>query len=274
LKFTITLYSKPESKAEFVREPHDCINQVRIVNQSGVYKYYNDTIKVLDPTQEIETYWWDLGPYGQSTLVEPELIVPQLGDTFNVSLITTYGGYSDTAEYTLEIPSVLEQNGYLYHYICPGDKFVYNGKEYSTPGQYILDVVTSSAGCDSTSYLVIDYLQTQIVDLYDTICYKELPYDFYGLSCNQTGMYDYTVVAKGGCDSVTYRMNLYVHETLQAEINSVGQICSGNTTFDISYNMIAGQATGFALRFSSAAKAAGFVDTTGVIDNIGWQSIN
>jgi hypothetical protein len=267
------MYSKPESKATFVHAPHDCINQVNINNLSAVYKHYNDSIKKVDPTQSIESYFWDLGPYGQSNLAEPELIVPQLGDTFDVSLTTTYGLYTHTAEYTLEIPSILEQNGYMYYYICKGDKFVYNGKEYSTPGQYVLDVVTSSTGCDSTSYLVIDYLQADVVELYDTVCYKELPYEFYGQSCNQTGAYDYTVVAKGGCDSVTYRMNLYVQEALKVELNSIAQVCSGDPTFDLSYKVIEGVPTGFSLQFADSAKTAGFVDTLGVADNNGWHTI-
>ena len=273
IKFTITLYNKPESKAEFTHAPHDCINQVYITNQSAVYKYYNDSNKVIDPTLSVETYLWDLGPYGQSTLAEPELIVPQLGDTFDISLTTTYGAYSHKVAYTMEIPSILEQNGYIYQSICRGETFIYNGQEYSLPGQYVLDVVTSSAGCDSTTYLVIEYLDPEFVDLFDTICHKELPYDFYGQSCYETGTYEHIIKAEGGCDSVAYRMNLTVLEALKVELNTVGQICSGDSYFDVNYTVLDGLVSDISVVFSADAKEVGFVDATMPADNTGWCTI-
>lgn len=272
-QFTITLYNKPESKATFTPAPHDCINQVNITNQSAVYTYYNDSSKVLNPSLIVESYLWDFGPYGQSALAEPELIVPQLGDTFDISLTTTYGGYVHKVEYTLEVPSILEQNGYIYHYICQGDKFIYNGQEYSQPGQYFLDVVTSSAGCDSTTYLVVEYLDPEFVDLYDTICYKELPYDFYGQSCYETGAYEHIIKAQGGCDSVAYRMNLTVLEALKVELNTVGQICSGDSYFDVNYTVLDGIVSEVSVVFSAEAKEVGFVDATMPADNTGWCTI-
>jgi hypothetical protein len=196
-----------------------------------------------------------------------------LGDTFDISLTTTYGGYVHKVEYTLEVPSILEQNGYIYHYICQGDKFIYNGQEYSQPGQYFLDVVTSSAGCDSTTYLVVEYLDPEFVDLYDTICYKELPYDFYGQSCYETGAYEHIIKAQGGCDSVAYRMNLTVLEALKVELNTVGQICSGDSYFDVNYTVLDGIVSEVSVVFSAEAKEVGFVDATMPADNTGWCTI-
>ena len=266
LKFTITMYSKPESQATFVHAPHDCINQVNINNLSAVYKHYNDSIKKVDPTQSIESYFWDLGPYGQSNLAEPELIVPQQGDTFTVTLTTTYGAYTHTEEYLLEIPSILENNGYIYQYICQGEKIMYNGTEYSTPGQYVLDVVTSSVGCDSTSYLVIAYLEPEIVELYDTICYNQLPYDFYGQSCYTADSYEHVVKAKAGCDSIIYQLNLYVYEELKVVLNELPEICSGDPSFDVSYTTLSGSISGISVRFSEEAKALGFMDATASVE--------
>lgn len=266
IQFTITLFSKPESKAVFTPAPHDCINEVKITNQSAVYKYYNDSVKVQDPTQTIEAYAWDLGAYGQSTLAEPALIVPQQGDTFTVTLTTTYGAYTHTEEYLLEIPSILENDGYMYQYICQGEKFVYNGTEYSTPGQYVLDVVTSSIGCDSTSYLVIAYLEPEVVELYDTTCYNQLPYDFYGQSCYATDRYQHVVKAKAGCDSISYQLNLYVYEELKVTLNELSEICSGDPSFDVSYTTLSGSISGISVRFSEEAKALGFMDTTATVE--------
>ena len=266
IQFTITLFSKPESKAVFTPAPHDCINEVKITNQSAVYKYYNDSVKVQDLTQTIEAYAWDLGAYGQSTLAEPALIVPQQGDTFTVTLTTTYGAYTHTEEYLLEIPSILENDGYMYQYICQGEKFVYNGTEYSTPGQYVLDVVTSSIGCDSTSYLVIAYLEPEVVELYDTTCYNQLPYDFYGQSCYTADSYEHVVKAKAGCDSIIYQLNLYVYEELKVVLNELPEICSGDPSFDVSYTTLSGSISGISVRFSEEAKALGFTDATASVE--------
>lgn len=266
-EFMVTLYSKPESKAEFIPAPHDCINEVRIINQSAVYTYYNDSLTILADDKTVDSYYWDLGPYGESADAEPELIVPQVGDTFNISLTTTYGEYTHTAAYTLEIPSILKRDGYIYRYICQGDKFTYQGKEYSEPGQYVLDEVTNSIGCDSISYLVVDYISFEVVDLYDSICKQSLPHDFYGQACLQTGIYEHTVIAAGGCDSVRYRLNLHVIEDLQVEINAFPDICSGDASFDISYTTLSGSTTGYMVKFSEEAKTAGFADTSGVAPN-------
>lgn len=273
--FTITLYSKPESKAAFTQAPYDCINYVQIENQSAVYKYYNEDNKVLDVTQEIDSYLWDLGEYGQSTLAEPELIVPQEGDTFAVSLTTTYGKYTHKVEYVLEIPSILSEDGYTYQYICPGQTINYEGKDYNAVGQYILDETTNAYGCDSTSYLVIDYLQREIIDLYDTICYTALPYQFYDQSCSAAGVYEHTVKAIGGCDSVLYKMHLHVYESLNVELNDLADICVGDVSFDVNYRVTNGEVTKYAVSFSNEAKAAGFVDTVALVeDNMDWFAIN
>ena len=267
IQFTITLFSKPESKATFTHAPHDCINQVRITNQSAVYKHYNDSIKTIDPTQTIDSYSWDLGKYGTSALAEPELIVAAQGDTFTVALTTTYGTYSHTEQYTLEIPAIVEQDGYQYVYICEGEDFDFEGKKYNTPGQYILDVVTNQYGCDSTSYIIIDYLQSEIVDQYDTICYTELPYNFHGQSCTQAGTYDHAIIAQGGCDSITYRMHLFVYEELKLTLNTLPEICAGDPSFDITYTEQSGTPSAYKIQFSDEAKKAGFTDFNGIIDN-------
>jgi hypothetical protein len=240
---------------------------VRITNQSAVYKHYNDSIKTIDPTQTIDSYSWDLGKYGTSALAEPELIVAAQGDTFTVALTTTYGTYSHTEQYTLEIPAIVEQDGYQYVYICEGEDFDFEGKKYNTPGQYILDVVTNQYGCDSTSYIIIDYLQSEIVDQYDTICYTELPYNFHGQSCTQAGTYDHAIIAQGGCDSITYRMHLFVYEELKLTLNTLPEICAGDPSFDITYTEQSGTPSAYKVQFSNEAKKAGFTDSNGVIDN-------
>lgn len=267
IQFTITMFSKPESKATFTHAPHDCINQVLITNQSAVYKHYNDSIKTIDPTQTIDSYSWDLGKYGTSALAEPELIVAAQGDTFTVALTTTYGTYSHTEQYTLEIPAIVEQDSYQYVYICEGEDFDFEGKKYNTPGQYILDVVTNQYGCDSTSYIIIDYLQSEIVDQYDTICYTELPYNFHGQSCTQAGTYDHVIVAQGGCDSIIYRMHLFVYEELKLTLNTLPEICAGDPSFDITYSEQSGTPSAYQVLFSDEAKKAGFTDFNGIIDD-------
>jgi hypothetical protein len=208
-------------------------------------------------------------------LAEPELIVPQEGDTFAVSLTTSYGDYTHTMEYTLEIPSILGEDGYTYKYICEGQTITFEGKDYNAIGKYVVNETKNMYGCDSTSYLVIDYLQREIIDLYDTICYTALPYKFYEQECPNAGQYEYIIKAKGGCDSVVYRMNLNVYEALEITLNDLPEICMGDPSFDVNYNILDGDVTKYSIAFSADAKKAGFVDTEEAVQsNAQWLTID
>ena len=270
-----TLPRLPRPQATYKHTPHDCLNEVSFYNSSYVYKIMLDGAHQPDGRIALDSISWDFGEYGTSTEIEPKLIVPNEGDTFNVSLRVVANACVEVKEYTLEIPAIATiEDSYIYKYICEGDTLTFQNKEYTLAGEYVLDTVTNSIGCDSISYLVIDYLRGDTMELYDTICFALLPYDFYGQECNVSGTYEHTIMTQSGCDSIHFILNLTVYEHLEAELNALAEVCSGDPSFDLSYNSLSDTSLEFVVRFSADAKAAGFVDTVGITDINGMFSIN
>ena len=268
-----TLPRLPRPQATFTHAPHDCINEVVINNSSYVYKKMLDGTEQYDGRVPIDSIVWDFGPYGISTEIEPQLIIPNEGDTFNVSLRVVANGCAETATYTLDVPAIGSGDSYTYRYMCEGGSYTYQGVEYTKPDTYVVDRVSNSYGCDSTAYLVLDFINPETIYLYDTVCFNMLPYEFYGQSYQQSGTYQHTLFAQSGCDSVYYVLDLYVYEKLSAELNAVSEICSGDLEFDLSYKTFSDQSLEFVITFSDMAKSVGFVDTVGHIDNNGLFSI-
>ena len=269
-----TLPRLPRSQATFTHTPHECTNEVTIRNSSYVYKIMLDGTEQRDGRIQIDSILWDLGPYGTSTDWEPQLVVPNEGDTFKITLHTLANACHASQEYTLEIPSIVAEDGYTYKYMCEGEIVHHQGQTFTQTGTYILDTTLNSLGCDSISYLVLDYMQKDTIHLYDTVCFGMLPYDFYGQNCTQAGSYQHIIYTKSGCDSVYYLLDLHIYQRLDAQINPVSEICSGEPSFDLSYNTLSDASLEFSVIFSELAKAAGFADTTGYTDTQGMFTIH
>lgn len=269
-----TLPRLPRSQASFIHTPNACTNEVTIRNSSYVYKIMLDGTEQRDGRIQIDSILWDLGPYGTSTDWEPQLVVPNEGDTFKITLHTLANACHASQEYTLAIPSIVAEDGYTYKYMCEGEIVHHQGQTFTQTGTYILDSAINSIGCDSISYLVLDYMQKDTIHLYDTVCFGMLPYDFYGQNCTQAGSYQHIIYTKSGCDSVYYLLDLHIYQRLDAEINPVSEICSGEPSFDLSYNTLSDASLEFSVIFSDLAKAAGFVDTTGYTDSQGMFTIH
>ncbi len=256
-------HSEPKALANFVVDPHDCINEVFITNLTEVYSYYTEDTILLDELSLIDSVYWNFGAYGTSTDFTPRLIVPNEGDTFKVALRAVVDGYSDVFEYELYVPAIKDFVEYHNVEICSGGKYVYEGVEYTQEGEYTTSRGKTIYGCDSTHILVITYLQPQIEELYDTICFGDLPYEFYDQKCNSSGEYSHTLKAVGGCDSVTCILNLYVHEKLVVELNELAEICGDDANFVIPYTISQGSFSSGELRFNQFALDAGFKNVVG-----------
>lgn len=254
------LYSEPRSNASFEVDPHDCINEVFITNLTEVYSYYTEDTVLLDFVSLIDSVYWNFGVHGTSTEFTPRLIVPNEGDTFKVTLRTVVDGYSDVFEYELKVPAIGDFVEYYNVEICKGGKYVYAGIEYTDEGEYVTSEGQTIYGCDSTHILVLKYLELRVEELYDTICFGELPYEFYGQECKISGEYTHTLKAVGGCDSVTCVLNLYVHEKLEIELDELAEICGDDANFVIPYTILQGGFSSGELRFNQFALNAGFED--------------
>lgn len=254
------LHSEPRPNASFEVDPHDCINEVFITNLTEVYSYYTEDTVLLDFVSLIDSVYWDFGVHGTSTEFTPRLIVPNEGDTFKVTLRTVVDGYSDVFEYELKVPAIGDVVEYHNVEICKGRKYVYEGIEYTDEGEYVTSEGQTIYGCDSTHILVLKYLELRVEESYDTICFGELPYEFYGQECKISGEYTHTLKAVGGCDSVTCVLNLYVHEKLEIELDELAEICGDDANFVIPYTILQGGFSSGELRFNQFALNAGFED--------------
>lgn len=254
----IETFRKPTSLATFNVSPHDCQNEIFITNESKVYHYYTEDSVVLDLKTPIDSIFWDFGVYGTSTEVTPKLIIPNEGDTFTVKLRTVVGVFESVFEYELQVPAIGDVITYLYAEICKGSKYVYDGKEYEDEGEYIISQDTTIYGCDSTYMLAVSYVQPEVVEVIDSVCFGDLPYEFYGEKLMQSGEYEHTFFAINGCDSITYKLNLFIRERLVVELNELAEICGDDANFVIPYTISQGGFSSGELHFNQFALNAGF----------------
>jgi len=93
-----------------------------------------------------------------------------------------------------------EVNDTIYRKVCFGETYNFYGQILSTTGVYKYDQ-TTQAGCDSiiTLYLTINPAFNDTI--YKTVCYRE-PYDFYGQTLSNTGIYTHKHTTQEGCDSI------------------------------------------------------------------------
>lgn len=79
--------------------------------------------------------------------------------------------------------------------------FTWNGNTYTTAGTYTV-VLTNTSGCDSSATLLLTVLQSSSSSTKLSICSKQLPYVWNGLTFTQGGTQSVTLTAPNGCDSV------------------------------------------------------------------------
>lgn len=261
--FTLKAYTLPrlpKSAATFTLNPHDCINEVVINNQSAVYKYQHGT-EILDPGATIDEYFWDFGEYGTSTKKNPTLAVKNEGDTFNVLLRTVAGGCEDIDTFVLEVPAIKPTVGNTHAYICEGESVEFNGKVY-TEGGVFSDTLVSHIGCDSILTLTLEVLQADTIFTQDSVCSDMLPYIFHGVECNTTGTHYYHQKSSLGCDTLIYACQLEVLSALDVNVGPLPKdICSDQGTFDIPYDVQNGALTEYKLDFNQLALTNGFKNT-------------
>ena len=110
-----------------------------------------------------------------------------------------------------------------------GESYVWDGETIRDPGMYF-HYGTNRFGCDSVSILQFTYNQVDTVSAAFTICPNELPYEWNGISANQTNHYSRLVKEANG-NYTLYVLDLTVREVVQRDTTFA--ICEGGT---ISFN--------------------------------------
>jgi hypothetical protein len=254
-----TLPRLPRAQATFTHTPKNCVNAVTIKNTSYVYKKMLDGTEQKDGRIVIDSVQWDLGEYGKSTELEPQLIVPNEGDTFKVALRVVANGCSEEKEYTLSIPAIRDTTTMVHRYLCKGDTLFYNGKEYYAAGVYT-DSLKRTYGCDSLHILTVEYLEPEYKLYYDTICAVEVPYTFFDKPYTKSGIYEEHIASTLGCDTIIHQLHLLVLDSLQITIYDGMEQSRECGEFVVPYTVQRGTMLGYTIDYSDDANANGFVD--------------
>ena len=110
-----------------------------------------------------------------------------------------------------------------------GESIVWDGETIRQPGMYF-HYGTNRFGCDSVSILQYTYNQVDTVSATLTVCPNELPFEWNGISANQTNHYTRLVQEANG-NYTYYVLDLTVREVAQRDTTLT--ICEGGS---ISFN--------------------------------------
>ena len=103
--------------------------------------------------------------------------------------------------------------------------YVWNGASYNTSGIYNKALI-NSVGCDSLATLELTVKPIPLSTTNYSICSNQLPYIWNGISCNNAGFYNKTLVNAAGCDSIA-TLNLTVKPSSTSTTNAT--ICQGQS---------------------------------------------
>lgn len=150
---------------------------------------------------------------------------------FNNAILTESGIYRDTFKNAVGGDSIVILNLEVLsnstitfiETICQGDTYLFGGDTLSQAGTYT-QMSQALNGCDSTTNLRLDVLDTFQTALERTICQGD-SFEFNGQFLTTEGNYRDTLVASNGCDQYIV-LNLAVNDTLQTVIDRT--ICQGD----------------------------------------------
>uniref|UniRef100_UPI001967DB23 T9SS type B sorting domain-containing protein n=1 Tax=Longitalea arenae TaxID=2812558 RepID=UPI001967DB23 len=153
----------------------------------------------------------------------------QLPYRWNGINITAAGTYRDTLtsragcdsiiNLILTVNSVLRDT--ITATICTNQlPYRWNGLNITAAGTYS-DTLTSIAGCDSITNLILTVNNVLRDTITATICTNQLPYNWNGLNITAAGSYSDTLINTAGCDSITnliLTVNTVLRDTTTATI--------------------------------------------------------
>jgi hypothetical protein len=151
---------------------------------------------------------------------------------FHGNLLTVPGIYYDTLQTINSCDSIIELTLIINSFyftsktdtICQGESYLFNGENYTTSGIYY-DTLQSVHSCDSIIELTLTVNPTYIFPETIEICQGD-SYLFRGKTYTTTGIYQDTLQAISGCDSI-FELDLTVNPTYFMQISE--SICEGDS---------------------------------------------
>lgn len=262
-----TLPRMPQPVITYTLSPSNCTNYVSFTTDSSfVYKIMLDGSHVRDYRLNIDSIYWDFGKYGKSTNANETLVIPNEGDTFNVSLRTVTNNCDNIVQFEVKVPAIKDTTTYGHRFLCAGDTLHYFGKEYYSEGVYY-DTLKTHIGCDSIHILTIDLLVPEYKYYTDTICETELPYTFFGKQYNATGIFEEHIPSSLGCDTIIHQLDLTVITELNITVDTIGEVTINDSPISLSYNITKGTFNGYSITFDQNGINNGFVNSTVTADS-------
>ena len=105
--------------------------------------------------------------------------------------------------------------------------YTWNGLVFNAAGSQTA-ILPNKAGCDSVATLNLSVKMTSSSLLNASVCFRDLPYIWNGVSYTSSGVYTYKTVNAVGCDSVA-TLNLTVHTRTSSTTNLT--ICSSELPY-------------------------------------------
>ncbi|THU30356.1 hypothetical protein FAM09_29815, partial [Niastella caeni] len=190
-----------------------CANQLPYTWNGTLYNAagtYIDTLTSIAGCDSISTLILTVNNVSTDT-TRTTICTNQLPYTWNGTQYNAAGTYKDTLTSTAGCDSIstliLTVNNVLTDTtrttICANQlPYTWNGAQYNAAGTYI-DTLTSTAGCDSISTLILTVNNVLTDTTRTTICANQLPYTWNGAQYNTAGTYIDTLTSAGGCDSLS-----------------------------------------------------------------------
>ncbi len=156
---------------------------------------------------------------GDSYMVGPQ--------TFNTTgmytvVLTSAAGCDSTVNLDLTVQTAITEQ--VTAEICDGTSYMVGTQSFTIAGNYT-QVLTSSAGCDSTVELTLIVNPTYSENIVATICDGDF-YNVGGSGFSTTGSYTIPLLSENGCDSLI-DLDLTVVQTLTETVNA--SICPGDS---------------------------------------------
>lgn len=259
---------RPKPVVEYVQTGKDCKNTVifdatatRIVEMTD-----SGDVVVEAAKAKVSNFTWNFGKYGVSNNAKAECVFPNEGGIFPVTLSCEYGGCIIDTTFNVEVHPISANVKVFEKTICQGDVYTVNGKDYTMDSVY-LDTLKGGSfyGCDSVLEIRLHVIPHTQIDTVVSVTSDQLPYGLRidGKSYTFTGPKD-TVISIPSrelrkCDSIDYNIHFEVEAMLDVSLDSLPEICSGDSTFTIKYIKHDGFFDSLFVKFDDFSKEAGFV---------------
>ena len=136
--------------------------------------------------------------------------------TWNGEIYTESGDYVYTTTATNGCDSIvtlhltINQTQYAEESVTACDSYTWNGETYTQSGDYVY-TTTAANGCDRVEVLHLTILEAITETEILALCPSELPYEWYGQSLTEAGLYTATEQYSGmSCDSIIHELTLNI----------------------------------------------------------------